>query len=166
MTSVLKIIFTAVCIGSCSLAFAQKPKPATSKPAASKPAVFQKYTPPKLTCQLGIRSDSAAVVIEEALQLIKLPLKVTDDKKNVYTITSYQAMYKKRGVTEDEGTGKVTPIMSTVIDHFKTTPLSPIWIKTLSEQLRTGEELYFFEIVVKDAQGRLMFAPDLKIKVK
>ena len=32
--------------------------------------------------------------------------------------------------------------------------------------MRAGEELYFFDIVAKDAQGRLMFAPELRIKVK
>lgn len=157
--------FLIAVIFSCSLSavFAQKPKPATP----AKPVGFQKYTPPKLTSMLGIRSDSAAVALEEALQLIRLPLKITDDKKNVYTVSSYQAMYKRRGVTEAEDmSGKTFPTTTTTIANFKTTPLSPIWIKTLSETLRNGEELYFFDIVVKDAQGRLMFAPDLRIKVK
>ena len=127
----------------------------------------QKFTPPKLISMLGIRSDSAVVYREEALQLINLPLRVTDDKKGNYTITSYQVLYRRRGVTETEDmSGKTSPTTTTVISNFKTTPLSPIWIKTLTEQLRIGEELYFFDIVAKDAQGRLMFAPDLRIKVK
>jgi hypothetical protein len=157
--------FTIMVIFSCSLAvvFAQKPKPATT----AKPAGFQKYTPPRLTCMLGIRSDSASVAVEEALQLIKLPLKITDDKKNIYTVSSYQAMYKRRGVTEAEDmSGKTSPTTTSTIGNFKTTPLSPIWIKSISETLRIGEELYFFDIVVKDAQGRLMFAPELRIKIK
>ena len=160
MAGLIKLIIAVTFSLSLSPLFAQKPKP------VSKPGGFQKYTPPKLTTMLGIRSDSATVVFEEAVQLIKLPLKVTDDKKNVYSISSYRAMYKRRAVTEDEQTGKAIPITSTVTDIFKTTPLSPIWIKILSEQLRTGEEIYFSDIVVKDAQGRLMFAPDLRIKVK
>ena len=165
MNKIIVVILIVLTFG-LSAVFAQKPKPQT-KPIAAKPRSFQKYTPPKLTSMLGIRSDSVTVVLEEALQLVKLPLRVTDDKKNVYTISSYQAMYKRKAVTEDdEMSGKVTPITSTVIDNFKTTPLSPIWIKTLTEQLRIGEEIYFFDIVVKDAQGRLMFAPELRIKVK
>ncbi len=167
MATFVRLIFTVVCTLSLSALFAQKPKPVTAKPVGAKLGGFQKYTPPKLISMLGIRTDSATVVLEEAVQLIKLPLRVTDNKKNVYTIASYQAMYKRKAVTEDEAmTGKVTPITSTVIDNFKTTPLSPIWIKILTEQLRIGEELYFFDIVVKDAQGRLMFAPELRIKVK
>jgi hypothetical protein len=163
MVNIVKIIFTVVFSFTVSVVVAQKPKP---KPANAKPAGFQKFTPPKLVTMLGIRSDTATVYVEEALQLIRLPLKVTDDKKNLYTISSYQAMYKRRGVTEDEQTGKVSPVMSSSSDLFRTTPLPPLWIKILSEQLRAGEELYFFDIVAKDAQGRLMFAPELRIKIK
>ena len=166
MANFVRLIFTVICTLSLSALFAQKPKPVTSKPATAKPGSFRHFTQPKLTSMLGIRSDSVTVLLEEAVQLVKLPLKVTDDKKNVYTISSYQAMYKRKGVTEDEASGKVTPTVNPVIDNFKTTPLSPIWIKILTEQLRAGEELYFFDIVVKDSQGRLMFAPELKIKVK
>lgn len=168
MAGFVRLLFTGICVISLSAVCAQKPKPVTTKPAAAKQTGFQKYTPPKLTTMLGIRSgDSASVVVEEALQLITLPLKITDDKKNVYTISSYQALYKRRGVTESEDmSGKTAPAFTTLIENFKTTPLSPIWIKSLSEQLRVGEELYFFDIVVKDAQGRLMFAPDLRIKIK
>ena len=136
------------------------------KLAPVKPVVFQKFTPPKLCSMLGIRSDSGIVYIEEAQQLIKLPLNITDDKKNVYTISSYQFMYKRRGVTEDELTGKVSRITSSVSDLFKASPLPALWINILTEQMRAGEELYFFDIVVKDTQDRLMFSPELRIIIK
>jgi hypothetical protein len=161
MVTTVKFILTVVFSLSLSAVLAQKPNTTTAKPAT-----FQKFTPPKLTCMLGIRSDSASVYVEEALQLIKLPLKITDDKKNVYTISSYQLMYKRRAVTEDEETGKVTPTMSNVSDLFRETPLPNLWIKIIAERMRTGEELHFFDIVAKDAQGRLMFAPELRIKIK
>ena len=93
MAKVLKFILLTVVIFSCSIVFAQKPKPVTAK-------TVQKFTPPKITSALGIRSDTASVYREEAIQLVTLPLKVTDAKKNVYTISSYQFMYKRRGVTE------------------------------------------------------------------
>ncbi len=141
---------------------AQKPKTETN----TKPTTFQKYTPPKLISMLGIRTDTAYIYMEEALQLVTLPLRVTDDKKNAYTISSYMVVYKRRAVTEDEASGKVSPIISNVSGRFKATPLSPIWIKSLTEQLRVGEELHFLDIVAKDAQGRLMFAPELRIIVK
>lgn len=153
----LLLLFTV----TATTAWAQKPKTGADKPAA-----FQKYTPPPLKTMLGIRTDSASVVVEEAVQLLRLPIKVTDDKKNSYTISSYRFMYKRRAVTEDEATGKVTPVMSNVSDIFKETPLPALWVKTITEQIRPGEELYFFDIVAKDSQGRLMFAPELSITIK
>lgn len=166
MVSVVRFALTVVVAFGLTTVMAQKPKPATAKPAPAKPAGFQKFTPPKLTSMLGIRSGHDTVFVEEAVQLVKLPLKVTDDKKNVYSISSYHLMYKRRAVTEDEATGKVIPVMSNVSDLFRETPLPDLWKKILTEQMRKGEELYFFDIVAKDAQGRLMFAPELKIRIK
>jgi len=149
----------AAVLFNCTAAMSQKPATTVTKPA-------QKFKPPKLTTLLGIRSDSVTVYKEEAVQLVALPLKINDDKKNVYTISSYRFMYKRRAVTEDEETGKVTPIMSNVTDLFRETPLPKLWVKIITEQLRAGEELYYYDIVAKDAQGRLMFAPVLSIKIK
>jgi hypothetical protein len=167
MTGFVKLIIAVVFSLSLSTVFAQKPKPAPAKPVAARPGGFQKYTPPKLISMLGNRSDSINVLtVDEALQIVQLPIKVTDDKKTAYTISSYQALYKRKAVTEDEKSGRVSPVVSSVSELFKTTPLPSIWINTISEQLRAGEELYFFDIVVKDAQGRLMFAPDIRLKIR
>jgi len=160
MKPVVQILLAVLFSATTTTALAQKPKPAPGGQST------QKFKPPKLTSTLGIRSDSATVEVEEALQLINLPLKITDDKKNPYSISSYQVMYKRKGVTEDEETGKVSPASSNVAQLFRETPLPAIWKKILTEQLRSGEELYFFDIIAKDAQGRYMFAPELRIKVK
>jgi len=157
---------TMALVFSCcfSAVLAQKPKPAPTKPVAP-----QRFIPPRLSSNFGNRTDTTGLMLaEEAVQLIGLPIKVTDDKKTVYSMVSYQAMYKRRGVTEEDVNGevKVKPIMTSVSDRFKTTPLPPIWVSTIKEQLRAGEEVLFFDIVVKDAQGRMMFAPDIKIKIK
>ena len=151
-------IFFCGCI-IVTVAMAQKP---ATQPRAT---TVQKFKPPKLKCTLGKRADTAFVSVDEAIQLITFPLIVTDDKKNVYTISSYQCMYKRKAVTENEETGKITPITSMVADVFKATPLPEIWKKIITEQLRPGEEIFFFDVVVKDAQGRLMFAPNLKLTV-
>ncbi len=144
-----------------AVAVAQRPKPGTAKEVT-----VQKFKQPKLKSSLGNRSDTVTVSVDEAALLVKLPLTITDDKKSVYTISSYQCLYKRKAVTEDEESGKVTPINSVVAQVFKTTPLSDIWIKTISEQLKAGEEISFFDIVVKDSQGHLMFAPNLKLAVQ
>lgn len=161
MSALLKTILVLVFSALLLPVMAQTPKPARNKPAV------QKFKPPKLYTILGIRSDSVTVEKAEAIQLVKLPLKITDDKKNVYTISSYQCLYKRKAVTEDDGmTGVVTPTSSIVTDLFKTTPLPDLWKNIITEQLQSGEEIYFYDIIVKDADGRLMFAPTLKIKVR
>jgi hypothetical protein len=161
MVPVLKLLLSVGFSAILITALGQNPKSAKSSPAT-----VQKFKPPKLTSSLGLRSDSATVVVEEALQLIRLPLKITDDKKNAYTISSYQVIYKRRAVTEDEATGKVSPTTSTVAQLFRETPLPELWKNIMTEQLRTGEEIFFFDVIAKDAQGRFMFAPDLKLKIK
>ena len=89
-----------------------------------------------------------------------------DDKKNSFPISSYQFLYRRKIVTEDEQTGKTSAASSIVAQTFRVTPLPEIWVKTLNEQLQSGEELYFFDVVAKDAQGKLFFAPNLLIKIK
>ncbi len=157
--------YTVVC--SLLLAFASAGIGQTKPVKPVTQSQVQKFKPPKLYTSLGTKKDSLITVsVDEAVSLINQPLAVTDDKKAVYSISSYQCLYKRKGVTEDEETGKVSPITSTVVQRFTSTPLSEIWRKTISEQLRSGEEISFFDIVVKDAQNRLMFAPSLKITVK
>jgi len=161
MVQFARLLLLVCFLATHTTAVAQKPK---QNPA--KPATMQKFKPPKLTSSLGIRSDSVVVAVEEARQLVNLPLSITDDKKAVYSISSYQLIYTRRAVTENEETGKVTPTTSSVANLFRQTPLPELWKKNIIEQLRPGEELFFFDIIAKDAQGRLMFAPDLKIKIK
>ena len=82
-----------------------------------------KFKPPAVKTFLGRNTQIADVTVEEANQLINMPLKITDDKNNIYTVDSYQFMYKKKSAIENEQTGKKEIAFSTVADLFKTTPL-------------------------------------------
>ena len=135
------------------------------QPKINKPATIQKFKPPKVLSYWGIRSDSSSITVDEALQLLTIPIRVVDADKNNFTISSYLFLYRKLGVIEDEETGK-THLASTISSQqFSTTPLPPIWITSISEQLKTDEELNFYDIVVKDNKGHLFFAPPIKIKI-
>lgn len=157
-----KYIFSIALLTMALSVSAQTPKP--QKPV-DKPVV-QKFKPPKLYTYLGIRTDSAEVVVEEALQLVRIPLRITDAQKNVYTISSYQLIYKKLGVTENEETGKTSPTTTISSDLFRSTPLPKVWSDNIAAQLKKGEELFFFDIIVKDNAGHLIFAPNLRLKIK
>jgi hypothetical protein len=157
----LKPFFLLCCLAVSTIVVAQ------TKPAKPVAKPVQKFIPPKLKTSLGAANDTVITTTAEgAARLVNLPLLVTDGKKGVYTISTYQCMYKRKGVTEDEESGKVSPATTIVVQRFTTTPVSEIWRKTIAEQLKPGEEISFFDIVVKDAQNRLMFAPSLKIIVK
>ena len=140
--------------------FAQEGKKTTT-------TVIPKFMPPVTKTYLGKYSGvNATCSMEEGKQLITLLLKITDDKNNAYKISSYQFAYTRKGVTEDEETGKVSPQSDMVADRFMATPLPAIWLSNIIESLHKGEELYFFDVIVFDKQNRLFFAPELKITIQ
>jgi hypothetical protein len=136
--------------------------------AQTKPVVkpIAKYKVPKLFTQIGSYRDSVNISVQEAENIISQPLRISDEKNGNYSISSYQFLYKKRVVTENEETGKVSPTTSIVSSRFKITPLPDTWASQVREQVKPGEELFFFDVIAKDAQGRVMYAPNLKIMVK
>lgn len=153
-TFILFLIFA----GNISLA--QAPAKRTVKP-------IEKYKPPVVQSYLGnITGKAATAGVEEAKNVIALPLKIVDDKKNNYTVVSYQFVYKRIGITEDEETGKTSPESDIVSSQFTSSPLPAIWQNNISDGLHKGESLYFFDIIVLDKQGRRFFAPELKITVQ
>ena len=115
---------------------------------------------------MGRNEKEATVTVDEANQLVNLPLKITDDKNNVYTISSYQFMYKKKSVIENEETGKKEIVFGTTADLFKSTQLPKVWQDNINGGIQKGEELFFFDVIVNDKLNRKFFAPNIKIIVK
>jgi hypothetical protein len=149
-----------LCAFACFFSFAQQSQ---KKPEITRIA---KFKPPVVKSFLGINTNGAAVTEDEANQLITLPLKITDAQNNIYSIDSYHFLYKRKGVIEDEESGRKQVAFTTVADVFKITPLPKIWIDNIQNGFQKGEEIYFFDIVVKDKTGRKFFAPDLKITIQ
>lgn len=128
---------------------------------------FAKFKPPVVKTYLGKISGIVSMGnVEEIKNLILQPIKVVDEKEVSYNINSYQFVYKRIGITEDEESGKTSPQSDIVSNHFTTTPLPVIWQKNIIEGLHKGEEIYFFDIIAIDKQGRRFFAPELKIKIQ
>jgi hypothetical protein len=153
------ILLSLACV-LCIPTFSQDAKKSVATSA-------NKFKPPVTKTYLGKYSGVNAICsVEEGKQLITLLLKITDDKNNAYKISSYQFAYTRKGVTEDEQTGKVSPQSDMVADRFMTTPLPAIWQSNIAESLHKGEELFFFDVIVFDKQNRLFFAPELKITIQ
>ena len=126
----------------------------------------KKFKPPVVKAMLGIRSSGDTVTTTEASELIGLPLKITDKKQGVYTVSSYRFLYKRRGSILNQETGREREIFTTVSDLFKETPLPAGWVKELKGNFQSDEEILFFDIVVKDQDNRIFFAPNLKIYIE
>ena len=145
---------------SAVVLFAQKP----AKPVTAPSGTTVKK--PVVKTSLGKITGTITLNAEAAKQVITQPLQITDDKNIGYKISSYQFAYKRIGVTEDEETGKTSVQSDMAADRFTTTPLPEVWQKNIIEGLHKGEELYFFDIIVFDKQGRLFFAPEIKITIQ
>jgi hypothetical protein len=155
----LLFVFCLTCYSSIAQLSANRIKQGTITKVA-------KFKPPVVKTFLGRNSGTDTVLVEEANQLVNLPLKIIDDKSNAYIVTSYQFMYKKKSVIENEQTGRKETVFTTVSDLFKINPLPEIWRTNIGGSLQKDEELYYFDIIVKDKLNRKFFAPELKIKTK
>lgn len=161
--SICCLLFTFIAFNT-SAQIAKKIVKQTVKQSAITPVA--KFKPPAVKTFLGRNANDATVTVDEANQLINLPLKITDDKNNVYSISSYQFMYKKKSVIENEETGKKEIVFTTVADRFNTTPLPKVWRDNIGGGFQKDEELLFFDIIVNDKLNRKFYAPNLKIRIQ
>ena len=156
---IFRCIYLPILLFTFSVSYAQKPKTA-------KTTTIVKYKVPKLITTLGGFKDTSFIAPQMADSIIGLSLRITDTKNVLYTLSSYQFLYKKIVTTEDENTAKTSKTSSIKSSMFKISPLPEMWLNAVRENLNRGEELFFFAIVVKDPQGRIMYAPDLKLILK
>lgn len=146
--------------------FASLQNMAQNKPAKkSETIAVEKFKSPKLQTFIENYKDSVSITAEEAVRIIDKPIKIYDDKKKEYTISTYQFLYRKIGVTEDEK-GNLKPTSTISSERFKITPLPELWSNLIKQQVKSGEEFYFFDVIAKDSQGRVMYSSNLKIMIR
>ena len=155
----IKIFFLACSVFLTSGVFAQKSSPL-------KIQYYKKFKVPKLITSLGNFKDTMFVSPQVADSLLGISFKISDAKNTPYSISSYSFLYRKIVATEDEQTGKVSNTTSVKSSLFKASPLPQLWQNVIRENLKPGEELLFFDVIAKDAQGRVMYAPNLKLIIK
>ena len=115
-----KCLSLLILCGCFSYAFAQSNIKSTTKP----------YKPPKLITSLAQYHDTLQKLTrDQALALITSPLQINDEKKGVYTISSYQFIYKKsvkRQITT------ITKINSTGIKNGSSRPRTCVLLNICS----------------------------------
>jgi hypothetical protein len=122
--------------------------------------------PPKLKTFLGILSDTMTIPVDQAKAVMGTSLRVVDENNNILKVTYYQMMYRKRVISEDDVSGKQYAALKLLSEDFTVTPLPGSWVRTITEELSSGEEILFFDIIAKDAKGLPFYAPNLKIIIK
>jgi hypothetical protein len=146
------------CLVTCSYnLFAQNKEIITKQP---------KFKPPVVKTYLGVNQNGAEVTLDEGTQLVGLPLKITDEKNNQYPVVSYQFLYRQKSYILNDETGEKEKVFTISADRFQETPLPKLWVENIRQRLQPEEQLYFFDIVVKDKEGREFFAPEIKITIK
>jgi hypothetical protein len=125
-----------------------------------------KFRPPVVKTLLGTSQNGAMVTSDDGNQLVSSPLKVVDEKNKSYPIVSYRFMYKQKSYVTNDETGKKEASYTLTADRFNFTPLPKLWIDNIKGRLQSDEQLYFFDIIVKDTEGRQFFAPELKITIR
>lgn len=134
--------------------------------AAAQVTPVKPFKAPKLHTSMHTYKDSVTISYLEMKRIAGFPLVVTDSANKKYRISSYQVMYRRLGVTENEKTGKISPTYTFASGRFTETPLPPIWVTSIKEDCKPTEHIHFFDIIVRDEQNRLMFAKDLFIKLR
>ncbi|RNI34043.1 hypothetical protein EFY79_17180 [Hanamia caeni] len=150
--------FFCFCLVACSYnLFAQNKEIISKEP---------KFKPPVVKTYLGVNQNGAEVTLDEGIQLVGLPLKITDEKNNQYPVISYQFLYRQKSYILNDESGKKEKVFTISANRFKETPLPKLWVDNIRQRLQPEEQLYFFDIVVKDKEGREFFAPEIKITTK
>ena len=153
MKTILKYLVCFVLLSTFTQAFAQQ------KSTQTKP----KFKPPVVKVYLGGHSNGDSISKETAKLILPLPLLIIDSKKTEYSVENYQFLYRKKSYIPGTKTGKEEVTYTISAGVFKVTPLPKIWIDNVGFNLLTGEEFYFFDIIVKDKQGNRFLAPDYKL---
>jgi len=150
------VLFTMACTSLVQAQVIGKPKNTSNK--------FNPLTVKTYLDKFSGKNNKATV--DEAKQAIAASIIIIDDKKFAYKLSSYQFAYTRWGAVEDEVTKQVTQKSTISADRFNSTPLPSIWFDNVTLNLHSGEELYFYDIIAFDKEGKRFFAPEIKIVIQ
>jgi hypothetical protein len=133
--------------------------------SAQKAKTIKPKKPPVLRTYLGEFSGNISMPKTAVVSAIKLPLVIRDKNSKSYTLSSYQFIVKQFNQAEQED-GKIIRDSLQSGNLLKTTPLPAPWQNRVSEDLRSGDEVKFVDVIVKDSTGQAFHASDLLIRIK
>jgi len=105
--------------------------------------------------------------LDKALELVDSSIIVTNDKKEKMQVARFFIHYKSLDNFEDEKTGNILQRYNSDGEYIRESNiLTEYWRKYIYESLKRGDEIIITELYIRDKEGFLFLAPDIKISVK
>lgn len=131
----------------------------------SKPSTPAENTLPKVAVSIAgykggnITGDMLSGIIDSSLT-------VKDAKGITYEVVRFRVLYKFKSTYDDPETGqKKTFNDMRTNDFVNTTRISDLWRQSIKDNVKTGDEMIFDNVIVKLKNGTKLMAPPLTFKV-
>ncbi|MBU6158368.1 MAG: hypothetical protein KGP35_04965 [Bacteroidetes bacterium] len=132
---------------------------------AQKPQQPGKIKPPKVNVYWGF-SKGGPLSREAFVSLLDSSIQVISEKKEQLAISRAMLVYKSKDQFEDEK-GKLKVQYNAYMNEIRNENKVPEkWKPFLSEEIKSGDIFLIAEIHVRDKQGYIFNAPDLKITIE
>lgn len=93
-------------------------------------------------------------------------IKVKDQKGNEYEVVSFEVMWKRKDISDDDKTGTPKVIYYNVGETMKGNQFNKQWLNELAKSLQPGEEIYFSTILYFDPKKKSNYkAPSFSIYI-
>ena len=107
------------------------------------------------------------ITVAEFIHIIDSPVVVKDEKGVTYPISRFTVGYKFSSTYEDEDSGeKKTTSDFRSQEYTDENRMSELWRQSVKDNVRTGDELLLFNVLVRLKNGKKMMVPQISFKIK
>lgn len=137
----------------------------TQNSYGQKPQQPVKIKPPKVYVSWG-NSKEGPYSKDVFINLLDSSIQVVSEKKEVLAISRAMLIYRSKDQVEDEK-GKVKTHYNTYMNEIRNDNKVPEkWKSFLAEEIKPGDLFLITDMHVRDKQGYIFSAPDLKITIE
>jgi hypothetical protein len=112
-------------------------------------------------------SKGGNITLENVISLLDSSIKIFADKKVKLPLAKAVLVYRSKDYYEDETTGNLKRKLNSYSYNFHYIDTLPEnWKNFLKENMKPGDQLHFADIYVKNRNGYLFTAPDIKIIIE
>lgn len=149
------------------LAFGMNPACAQS----GKTAIREKSSDRKahalvFTSTLGDVPGDQAIPVSFAKSLLNLPIRVHDNRQRSCPVVSFSFGYETFATYTNDTTGMPQKTPSYISYPFNSDRLDSLWRTRIGDELKSGDQLYFDHIIVRDTTGAFHLSSPLHFTIK